>query len=108
MIFLILAQMIKAPYRIVTDPEARRAFCERHLVAEDPYQYETSSTGWVLERYREEALDAFWKKKKSTHLGILGDELRKREPTEEILYWLENYSQFERRQASSTATRIIR
>lgn len=72
-----------------------KAWCRANIVADDPYQYEESHTGWLIEEYKREGIYAVWNKKTSLRLYLLGMELRRREPTDEIDMILERYQIWE-------------
>jgi hypothetical protein len=57
-------------------------FCEKHLVAEDPYQYEQTSTEWLDREIAKYQIKEAWGKldnQEKTHLRILLRERNQRE-----------------------------
>lgn len=71
-------------------------FCERHLIADDPYQFESYSLETLAEMYQSEGATCSWRKQKTYRLRILGQEIRRRLRSSEIEIMLENYKQFEK------------
>lgn len=73
-----------------------RDFCERHLVGPNPYEHETADTARVAGLYQVEAARAYFTRRPSSDLRVLGNELRSRRPlTDEIESMLETYNQWE-------------
>lgn len=55
-----------------------RDWCERHLVAPDPYDYEVYTDDALWDNYIDEAMTAIAKRRQSSDLRVMGNELRKR------------------------------
>ncbi len=60
-------------------------FCARHLVSDDPYQYESAGTEDLLKAYKQTAVEVVVyqniekeRKRASRRLAMIGDELRSR------------------------------
>jgi hypothetical protein len=73
-------------------------FCERHLIiADDPYQYEHLSSDALVKAYRHYGAQAYWTKneREARTLRTLGDELRRRPQTDEVVHALDDYQKFE-------------
>jgi len=72
-------------------------WCERHLISEDPYQYESVPVDKLVDMYRKEAVKCFWSRQQSRHLSILGWTIRSYYPiTPAIQDLFDSYSQFEK------------
>lgn len=75
-------------------------FCRRNFIDDDPYQFESASTEYLVERYRAEGAKTYWIQGKSRLLGLMGAELRReyrfKTLSEESRKTLEDYARFER------------
>lgn len=53
-------------------------WCERHLIAHDPEPYYTATDEALERAYRREGARAYWERKESYLLRVIGREMRRR------------------------------
>lgn len=71
------------------------ALCEKHLITDDPYQFEYLFDAELKAEYLREGARAVWSHEKSNYLRLLGNELRKRPASQENLRLLNDYMVYE-------------